>query len=127
MTAQKRFIIKDMRLSEISSVDRPAQTGAIAVLIKSANGGVETKEVSFAIIRKSADAVAEGGKPAYPRTAYEDAMLLRAEELAKSSNMTPEGALAKHLRSDETLRLLANAADAASYHEHAARMSGRTA
>jgi hypothetical protein len=127
MNAQKRFIIKDMQLNEISSVDRPAQAGAICVLIKSANGGVESKEVSFATIHKSADAVAEGGKPAYPRTAYEDAMLLRAEELAIFHRTTPELALATHFRSDEALRVLARAADAASYHEHAARAKGRAA
>jgi hypothetical protein len=127
MTAQKRYIVNRLRLAEISTVDRPAQTGAVCVLIKSATQPAATEEVSFATIRKSAETVVEGGKPAYPRTAYEDAMLLRAEELAISHRTTPEQALAAHCRSDETLRVLARAADAASYHEHAARVNGRAA
>lgn len=121
MTAQKRFIIKDMQLSEISSVDRPAQAGAIAVLIKSANGGVECKEVSYTTIRKNADSVSEGGKPDYPTAAYEDAMFLRAEELARQDRISPQQALAKHHSSDEALRVLARAAEIATYNAYAAR------
>ncbi|MEA3002314.1 MAG: hypothetical protein QOH81_1102 [Sphingomonadales bacterium] len=127
MPFQKRFIINGLRLNEISSVDRPAQTGAVCVLIKSATGATSTEEVSFATIRKSADMVATGGKPAYPRTVYEDAMLFRADELAKSDSSTPEQAFAMHYRSDETLRVLAHAAEVASYDEHAARVAARGA
>jgi hypothetical protein len=124
MPAQKRYIVSRLRLAEISTVDRPAQTGAVCVLIKSAAGPGMQEEVSFDTIRKSAEAVVEGAKPVYPRTAFEDAMLLRAEELAVAHRTTPEQALATHLRSDDTLRVLAGAADSASYHEHAARVNG---
>lgn len=125
MSTQKRFNIKAMRLDEISSVDRPAQTGAVCVLIKSANGGVESKEVSYTTIRKNADSVSEGGKPDYPTAAYEDAMFLRAEELARQEGISKEQALAKHHGSDEALRVLARAAEVATYNAYAARTQGR--
>jgi len=107
MTTQlKRQVVKGLRLSEISSVDHPAQTGAVAVLLKRADAGdVE--------IRKNAADVASGGKPEFGVLQYEDAMLRRAEELARDQGVTPEKALAKGLTTDRELMDLAHACEVA--------------
>lgn len=112
------------RLDEISSVDRPAQTGAVAVLIKRDD---QAQGVSFATICKSADAVVGGDQPTYSRELYEDAMFLRAEGLAKNDRITPEQALAKYLTTDQTLRHLAHASEVANAAEYAARFRNRSA
>lgn len=105
-TTLKRQIITNLKLSEISSVDNPAQVGARAVLMKRGEGAdVE--------IRKNAAAVADGGAPAYGIADYEDAMFRRADELALAQRTTPEQALAKNLASDRSLMDLAHAAEVA--------------
>lgn len=42
----KRQILKNIRISEVSSVDRPAQKGAVAVLIKRDSSGDDGKDLS---------------------------------------------------------------------------------
>lgn len=125
MTAKKRYIVRSMHLDEISTVDRPAQTGAVCVLIKRAGETIE--EVSFTTICKSAEAIVDGGKPTYTRQAYEDAMFLRAEGLAKNDRITPEQALAKYLTTDATLRQLAYASEVANAAEYGARFRRQAA
>lgn len=100
--AVRRQVVSNLELSEISSVDHPAQVGAMAVLMKRAEGAdVE--------IRKNAAAVAGGGAPAFGVADYEDAMLRRADELARTQKVTPEQALAKNLSTDRSLMDLAHA------------------
>lgn len=111
---KKRFRVSNLKLSEISSVDRPAQTGALAVLMKSAG---ETT-VTYDTILKSASAVARGEQPAHSRDDYEAAILKRAETLAKDQGVSPEQALSRNLTTDADLRTLTNgyeAANAAAY------------
>lgn len=105
-TSQKRFRISNLKLSEISSVDHPAQAGAVAVLIKRADGDAVA-------IRKDAGSVAAGSEPAFALIDYEDAMLDRAAELAVYHRITPEQALSKHLTTDLELRDLAFACEVA--------------
>lgn len=50
---RKRHIIRNLKIREISSVDNPAQLGAVSVLMKRADG-------ECADIRKNAAAVAAG-------------------------------------------------------------------
>ena len=111
MTIKKKHIVTNLRLSEISSVDRPAQVGAVSVLIKRA-GEVE---VTDANIRKNAAAVAGGAKPEHTVTDFEDAMQRRAEELAKDYGCTPEQALSKGMftNRDRVLLDLAHASEVA--------------
>lgn len=106
MPAPEKHIIRNLRLDEISTVDRPAQIGARAVLIKRADGA----DVD---IRKSAAAVVDGGKAEFSVLQYEDAMLRRAEELGKDQRVSPEQALAKNLTSDRELKDLAFACEVA--------------
>ncbi|WP_313444449.1 hypothetical protein [Brevundimonas sp.] len=104
--AVRRRLVSNLKLSEISSVDHPAQAGATVVLMKRAEGGdVE--------IRKNATAVAGGGAPAFGVADYEHAMLRRADELAMSQRVTPEQALAKNLSTDRSLMDLAHASQIA--------------
>lgn len=107
--SRKKHIVRNLRLLEISSVDRPAQVGAVSVLMKRAEG--ETDVTTD--IRKNAAAVATGGEPAFTVTQYEDAMFARAAELAKELGCTPEQALAKRLTSDPELRDFAHASEVA--------------
>lgn len=120
----KKQIINRMRIDEISAVDRPAQTGCVAVIMKR---GETVEEVSYTTICKNAGAVSEGGQPAYTRHAYEDAMAFRSEALAKNERISPEQAFAKYHGSDQTLRALAQAAEMASYHAYAVRVNGGSA
>lgn len=105
---KKRFRVGNLRLREISSVDRPAQVGAVSVLVKRAGEDDVTTD-----IRKNAAAVATGGDPAFTVTQYEDAMFARAAELSKEMACTPEQALAKCLSSDPALRDFAHASEVA--------------
>lgn len=119
-TTIKRHRVSNLKLNEISSVDYPAQAGAVSVLIKSAGGGdVE--------IRKNAAAVAGGDKPAYGSDAFEDAMLRRADELARDMRVTPEQALVQGLSSDKSLRDLAHASEVAKVAEYGASLRQRYA
>lgn len=114
MTHPKKHRVSNLKLMEISSVDKPAQTGAVSVLLKS-DGGERVA------IRKNAADVAGGAKPSYSVDQYEDAMFARAGELAKEQGSTPEQALAKGLSSDRELMNLAHAGEvarAAAYGEH---------
>ena len=105
-----KFKVRNLRLNEISTVDRPAQSGAVAVLIKSAG--------SDADIRKNATAVAAGEAPAFALSAFEDAMLRRADELGREQRTTPEQALLKGLTTDRELMDLAHAANVARASEY---------
>ena len=109
MNPMKRHRVRNLSLSEISSVDLPAQLGARAVLIKSAGEAPMTDTE----IRKNAAAVASGAQPTYSASSFEDSMLRRADELALRQNVTPEQALAKNLSSDRELMDLAHAAEVA--------------
>lgn len=100
--------VTKLRLREISSVDRPAQVGAVSVLIKR-----QGEEDVTTDIRKNAAAVATGGDPAFTVTQYEDAMFARAAELSKEMGCTPEQALAKCLSTDTALRDFAHASEVA--------------
>jgi hypothetical protein len=115
----KKFTIKRLAIKEISSVDRPAQEGAVAVLMKSAEDDVE--------IRKNAGEVAAGEKPGFTATDYEDAMLRRADEIATERRTTPEQALAKGLSTDRTIMDLAHAGEIARVAEYGQRVRKRLA
>lgn len=110
----KRHRVSNLRLREISSVDRPAQVGAVSVLIKSAG----VSEVSDVEIRKSAASVAEGGELKHTCGEYEGAMLRRADELAAYHRISPEQALLKGLAEDLDLRNLAHASEVARASEY---------
>lgn len=115
MQPQKKHRIANLKLREISSVDRPAQVGAVSVLMKRANDHEDEGVVTMTDIRKNAAAVANGTKPAFTVMEYEDAMLDRAAELGREMGCTKEQALAKCLSSDQTLRELAAASETARY------------
>ena len=84
----KRHRVSNLSLKEISSVDIPAQTGAVAVLMKSAGA-------SDVEIRKNAASVAEGESPNYGSHAFEDAMMRRADELAHYHHISSEQGIAQ--------------------------------
>ena len=115
---RKRHRVSNLRLAEISTVDRPAQVGAVSVLIKSA-GDSDMIQVD---IRKNAAAVAHGEKPMFTNEQFEDAMFARADELAQQYNISPEQALAKNLATDPELRDLAHASEIARYNAYAAQV-----
>lgn len=119
MTVKKKHVVRNLRLSEISSVDRPAQVGATSVLIKRAGEA----EVTDTIIRKNAAAVAGGAKPEHSVADFEDAMQRRAEELAKDYGCTPEQALSKGMfaNRDRVLLDLAHASEVARVADYAKR------
>lgn len=97
-TTAKKQIIRDMTVSEISSVDRPAVAGATAVLLKSAG----------AALRKNASEVAAGAaEPLYKAAEYSDAMMVRAGEIAVEKGITPGQALLNHSGTDPVLIELA--------------------
>lgn len=117
---QKKMIIRDMTVTEISTVDTPAQKGAVAVIIKSASAD--------AAIRKNAAAVSEGeAAPVHTVVEYEEAMLRRAAELAKERGVTPERALAEGLTTDDTLRALSRAVYAARHVQARVEIAKRNA
>jgi hypothetical protein len=100
----QRRIIKEMTVSEISTVDRPAQKGAVAVILKSEG----------AAIRKNAGEVAAGmAKPLFKATDYQSAILDRAAELGKEQGITPEQALMRNIGHDQVLGELSRAERAA--------------
>jgi hypothetical protein len=117
----KRFRVSNLRLREISTVDRPAQIGAVAVLMKSAG----ENDVTDTDIRKNAAAIAAGGEPAYGVDDYEDAMLARAAELGAELKCSPEQALSKCITTDAALRDLACATEAARWGAYAAEVKKR--
>lgn len=95
---QPKKIIRSMTVNEISSVDRPAVTGATAVILKSAG----------AALRKNASEVAAGqAEPLYKAAEYADAMMARAGEIAVEKGCTPGQALLDHSGSDPVLIELA--------------------
>lgn len=104
MTLPKKQIIRDMTVTEVSSVDVPAVKGATAVLLKS----------SGAPIRKNAAEIAAGrAEPLYKAAEYADAMIARAGELAIEKGCTPEQALSQHCCTDPVLIELAHGERAA--------------
>lgn len=119
----KRRRVTNLRLREISSVDRPAQVGAVSVLIKSAG----EPDMTYETILKSASAVAKGEKPTFSRLQYENAMLERAERIAAITGISPEKALLQSLTTDSVLRDLAAAYEAANGSEYAREMNKRYA
>lgn len=108
MQRPKRYVIRSARLDEISTVDRPAQQGAVAVIMKSA-----TRPAGTAIRKNAADVWDSGSKPAFSVADYEDEIMKRAGEIAEARNLTNESALAKYLPTDTTLRQLAGAMEEA--------------
>lgn len=104
MTLPKRMIVRDMTVNEVSTVDVPAQRGAVAVIVK-----------SHAVdIRKNASDVAAGrAAPLYKAAEYGDAMIARSVELAKQHGGTPESALFRHCCTDPELIELSKAERAA--------------
>jgi hypothetical protein len=119
----KKFRITNLKLREISTVDRPAQTPAVVALIKRQG----EDEVTYDTILKSAAAVAKGDKPAHSRADYEAALLKRAAVLAKEQGVTPEQALSRNLSSDPELRDLGTAYEHANAALHAASLPNRAA
>lgn len=98
MTLPKKQIIRSMTVDEISTVDRPAQKGATAVILKSAG----------AALRKNASEVAAGqAEPLYKAAEYADAMMARAGEIAVEKGCTPGQALLDHSGTDPVLIELA--------------------
>lgn len=110
--AMKKYVIRNLNLSELSSVDRPAQKGAVAVLMKSQTSGEDVA------IRKNAADVAGGDtQPGFTVAQYEDAMFRRADELADKHGITSEQALFKGLNpgmlADREMMDLAHAGEVA--------------
>jgi len=98
MSLPKKMIIRDMTVTEVSTVDRPAQTGATAVILKSAG----------AALRKNASEIAAGAaEPLYKAAEYADAMMARAGEIAVEKGCTPGQALLDHSGTDPVLIELA--------------------
>lgn len=98
MSLPKKQIVRSMTVDEISTVDRPAQKGAVAVLLKSAG----------AALRKNASEVAAGAaEPLYKAAEYADAMMARAGEIAVEKGCTPGQALLDHSGTDRVLIELA--------------------
>lgn len=100
----KRHIIRDMTVTEVSSVDRPAQKGAVAVLFKGE---------AVAIRKNAAEVAAGGAEPLYKAAEYGEAMMVRAGELGSQYGTTPERALLDHSGTDPVLIELACAERAA--------------
>ena len=119
----KRHRISNLKLREISSVDRPAQVGAVSVLMKRKG----EDDMTTTDIRKNAAAVVAGGDAAFTVTQYEDAMFARADELGLQHRCTPEQALAKCLSSDPALRDLAHASEVARAGAYAVEVRKRNA
>lgn len=100
MTLPKKMIVRDMTVNEVSTVDRPAQPGAVAVILKS--GAVD--------IRKNASEVATGqAAPLYKAAEYGDAIMARAEEIALTKGISAGKALIDYSVSDTVLRDLSYA------------------
>jgi hypothetical protein len=100
MTLPKKMIVRDMIVNEISTVDVPAQPGAVAVILKS--GAVD--------IRKNAAEVAAGeAAPLYKAAEYGDAIMARAEEIALAKGISAGKALIDYSVSDTVLRDLSRA------------------
>ncbi|MEH3102646.1 MAG: hypothetical protein PGN12_01910 [Sphingomonas phyllosphaerae] len=123
---KKRHRVRNLSLREISSVDRPAQVGAVSVLMKRAG----EEDVTYETILKSASAVTRGEQPTHSRDDYETALLKRADALAKEQGVTPEQALARNLTTDAEMRDLTNgyeAANAAAYGSSVRKRHGAAA
>lgn len=121
---KKRFRVSGLRLREISTVDRPAQVGAVAVLMKRADG---EEKMTYDTILKSASAVGRGEQPTHSRDDYEAALLKRADALAKEQGVSPEQALSRNLTTDAELRDLSNAYEAANASAYGAALRKRHA
>ena len=97
----KKRIIRAMTVDEVSSVDRPAQRGAVAVIIKR-DGGITMD------IRKNAAAVAVGDEePGFTAAEFGDEIMKRAEELGKERGVSAGQALLKFASTDPVLCELA--------------------
>ena len=100
MTLPKKMIVRDMTVNEVSTVDVPAQPGAVAVILKS--GAVD--------IRKNASEVAAGeAAPLYKAAEYGDAIMARAEEIALAKGISAGKAQIDYTVSDTVLRDLSYA------------------
>lgn len=101
-----------MTVDEISTVDRPAQSGATVAIMKSEG----------AALRKNAAEVASGeAEPLFKAADYSDAIMVRAGELALSEGGTPGEALLKHCGTDPELVELGIAERMAEAHRNRAR------
>ena len=106
MTLPKKQDILDMTVNEVSSVDQPAQKGAVAVLTKRAYADTP--------IRKNAADIAAGtAQPLFKAAAYGDAIMDRASELGTQHGCTAAMALYNHAESDPVIKELAWAERAA--------------
>ena len=94
MNKPKKMIVRDMTVTEVSTVDVPAQPGAVAVLMKSGTP-----------IRKNAAEVAAGqAEPLFKAAEYGDAIMARAEEIALAKGISAGKALIDYAVSDAVLR-----------------------
>jgi hypothetical protein len=98
--APKKMIVRDMTVTEVSSVDRPAQTGAVAVILKSAG---------TPLLKNASEVAAGQAEPLYKAVEYGDAMIVRAGEIAAQAGTTPQKALLDHSGTDPVLIELAHA------------------
>ncbi|WP_227340120.1 hypothetical protein [Sphingopyxis sp. P8] len=100
----KKMIIRDMTVTEVSSVDVPAVKGATAVIMKSS---------SVAIRKNAADIVAGEAEPLYKAAEYADAIMVRAGEIAQQTGVTVSKALLDHSGTDPVIIELAKGERAA--------------
>lgn len=110
----KKVIIRDLTVREVSTVDRPAQRGAVAVITKRAGSD----------ICKNAAEVARGeAEPLFDASDYRDAIMTRAEELGKEHGCSVGDALLRH--SDSVTMELAKAEHAAEFEARSKRHASR--
>lgn len=94
------MVITDMTVTEVSTVDTPAQKGAVAVIMKRGGPSID--------IRKNAAEIATGeAEPLYQASEFGDAIMERAREIADETGTTPAKALLIHSGKDRVLIELA--------------------
>lgn len=101
--AQKKFIIRSMKVDEVSTVDVPAVKGALAVVMKRGTP----------LLKNASEVAAGQAEPLYKAAEYGDAMIVRAGEIAAQTGTTPQKALLDHSGTDPVLIELAHAERAA--------------
>lgn len=112
----KKVIIRDLTVREVSTVDRPAQRGAVAVITKRAGSD----------ICKNATEVARGeAEPLFGASDYRDAIMARAEELGEEHGCSASEALLRHSGSDPVTIELAKAERAAEFEARSKRHASR--
>jgi hypothetical protein len=100
---QHRRNLKRLRILEVSAVDKPAQEGATARIIKRDNTDMDTTLVKIA----KAMVYDNFETQAFNRSDFYDAIVRRASELRKAKpELTKEQAFAKVVEIDEDAKLL---------------------